>query len=142
MPSASLRQRLERHRADPNCASCHQPMDPLGFGLENFDAIGTWRSRDGEFVIDVSGTLPGGRSFNGPAELRALLKTRPDAFGRCLTEKLLTYALGRGVEPQDRPFVDAIVRRLARKNYRFSALVLAIVHSDPFQKRGPGGLKP
>jgi hypothetical protein len=126
-------------------------MDPLGFGLENFDAIGAWRSKDSEAIVDVSGTLPGGQSFRGPAELHAILKSRPDAFARCLTEKLLTYALGRGVQRHDRPFVNAIVRRLARKHYRFSALVLALVHSEPFQSRvhsepfqsrGYGGQKP
>jgi hypothetical protein len=142
MLAASLRQRLERHRADPNCASCHQHMDPMGFGLENFDAIGAWHSNDGEAIVDVSGTLPGGQSFRGPAELRAILRSRPDAFARCLTEKLLTYALGRGVQRHDRSFVNAIVRRLARKHYRFSALVLALVHSEPFQSRGYGGQKP
>jgi hypothetical protein len=138
----SLRQRLEKHRADARCASCHQHMDPLGFGLENFDAIGAWRDRDGEAGIDASGTLPGGQSFRSPAELRALLKSRPDAFARCLAEKLLTYALGRGIEPQDRRLVDAVVRRAARKDYRFSALVLAIVHSEPFQSYRNGGGKP
>jgi len=136
--SGSLRQRLEQHRADAACASCHQRMDPLGFGLENFDAIGAWRNHDGELPIDAAGTLPGGLSFDGPGELRSVLRARPDVFARCLTEKLLTYALGRGVERRDRRSVDAIVRRLARHDYRFSALVLALVHSDPFRSRPEG----
>jgi hypothetical protein len=142
MRSGSLRQRLEQHRADATCASCHQRMDPLGFGLENFDAIGAWRNRDGESPIDASGTLPGGPSFDGPDELRADLKARPEVFARCLTEKLLTYALGRGVERRERRGVDAIVRRLARHDYRFAALVLALVHSDLFQSRRPEGANP
>jgi hypothetical protein len=140
MPSGSLRQRLEKHRADPNCASCHQRMDPLGLGLENFDAVGAWRDRDGASPIDASGTLPGGGSFNGPAQLRAGLRARPDAVARCLVEKLLTYALGRGIERHDRPAVNAMVGKLARQDYRFSALVLAIVQSDLFPvRKGRGG---
>jgi hypothetical protein len=133
--SGSLRQRLEQHRANPDCASCHRRMDPLGFGLENFDAIGGWRDREGELAIDASGTLPGGAAFHGPVELRALLKARPEAFTRCLAEKLLTYAIGRGLDPHDRRAVDDIVRKVARRDYRFSALILAIVHSEPFQGR-------
>jgi hypothetical protein len=132
--AGSLRQRMEQHRTNPNCASCHARMDPLGFGLENFDALGAWRTHEGPHPIDASGTLPGGRSFKGPAELRAILKTRQRAFARCLTEKLLTYALGRGVDHSDRCAVDAVARQLAHNDYRFTALVLAIVHSDPFQK--------
>jgi hypothetical protein len=132
--AGSLRQRMEQHRTNPNCASCHARMDPLGFGLENFDALGAWRTHEGPHPIDASGTLPGGQSFNGPAELRAILKARRQAFARCLAEKLLTYALGRGVDHSDRRAVDGIARQLARNDYRFSALVLAIVHSDPFQK--------
>jgi hypothetical protein len=131
--SGPLRQRLERHRTDPACASCHRRMDPLGFGLENFDAVGAWRSRDGAFPIDASGTLPGGTAFNGPTELRAVLKTRPNVFARCLAEKLFVYALGRGIDRHDRRVIEAIVRKLARHDYRFSALVLAIVQSDSFQ---------
>ncbi|HTU93051.1 MAG TPA: DUF1592 domain-containing protein [Gemmataceae bacterium] len=134
--SGSLRQRLEQHRANPDCASCHRRMDPLGFGLENFDAIGTWREREGALAIDASGTLPGGVSFNGPAELRAILKGRPDAFARCFTEKLFIYALGRGLDRRDRLAVDAIVRKIAHREYRFSSLILAIVFSEPFQGRG------
>jgi mono/diheme cytochrome c family protein len=139
--SGSLRQRMEQHRANPSCASCHQRMDPLGFGFENFDAIGAWRSRDGTHAIDPSGALPNGQSFKGPSELRAILKTRQDAFARCLTEKLLTYALGRGVERYDRCTIDDIVKSAAKDNYKFSPLVIDIVRSDPFQKRRGKGDK-
>jgi hypothetical protein len=140
--SGSLRQRMEMHRAKASCASCHQRMDPLGFGFENFDAVGAWRTQDGKFSIDASGTLPDGRSFTGPKQLKAILKTRKDEFARCLSEKLLTYALGRGLEYYDRCAVDEIAQGLAKNDYRFSSLVHAIVHSDPFQlRRGKGGNK-
>jgi mono/diheme cytochrome c family protein len=133
--SGTLRQRMEQHRANPNCASCHQRMDPLGFGFENFDAIGAWRSREGKHVIDSSGTLPGGQTFKGPSELRAILKQRQDTFARCLSEKLLTYALGRGVERPDRCALDEIVKAAAKDNCKFSRMAIEIVKSDPFQKR-------
>jgi mono/diheme cytochrome c family protein len=133
--SGSLRQRTEQHRANPSCASCHQRMDPLGFGFENFDAIGAWRTKEGKHAIDPSGTLPGGQSFKGPAELRTILKARQDAFARCLTEKLLTYALGRGVERADRCTIDDIVKAAGKDNYKLSRLLIDIVKSDPFQKR-------
>jgi mono/diheme cytochrome c family protein len=131
----SLRQRMEQHRANPSCASCHARMDPLGFGLENYDAVGAWRDRDDSFPIDASGTLPSGQSFRGPGQLKEILKARRAEFARCLTEKLLTYALGRGLDLQDRCVVDRIVTDLARQQYRFSRLVLGIVRSDPFRKR-------
>ena len=131
----SLRQRMEQHRADPSCATCHQRMDPLGFGFENFDAIGAWRTHEGKHPIDPSGTLSAEKSFKGPAELRTILLGRQDAFARCLAEKLLTYALGRGVERSDRCTLDEVARNLAREQYKFSALVIQIVKSDPFQKR-------
>lgn len=131
----SLRERMEQHRAKPSCAVCHQRMDPLGFGLENFDGIGGWRDKDGAFAIDTSGTLPGGKSFQGPAELKAVLKTKSDLFTRCLAEKMLTYALGRGLEWYDKPAVDKIAAELAKDDYRFSTLVVGIVKSDPFQLR-------
>jgi mono/diheme cytochrome c family protein len=139
--SGSLRQRMEQHRANPMCASCHQRMDPLGFGFENFDAVGAWRTKEGKHAIDPSGTLPGGQSFKGPAELRTILKARQDAFARCLTEKLLTYALGRGVERSDRCVLDDIVKSAGKDNYKFSRLVIDIVKSDPFQKRRGKGEK-
>ncbi|HVX14660.1 MAG TPA: DUF1592 domain-containing protein [Pirellulales bacterium] len=133
--SVSLRQRMEQHRANPLCASCHAPMDPLGFGLENFDAIGAWRDREGAIAVDASGTLPDGASFKGPRELKAVLKQRKDDFVRCLAAKMLTYALGRGLEPYDQCAVDDIAVGLAKHDYKFSALIHGIVASDPFQKR-------
>ncbi len=139
--SGTLRERMERHRTDPACASCHRRMDPLGFSLENFDAIGGWRTHDGKLPIDPSGSLPGGHSLQGPAELRAALRARRDAFARCLAEKMLTYALGRGLGRADRRSVDRIVDRLSGDGYRFSALILAIVESPAFQSpESTGGI--
>jgi hypothetical protein len=131
----TLRERLEQHRSRAECASCHARMDPLGYGLENFDAVGAWRDRDGETPIDPSGTLPDGRRFRGVSELRAILLEQPERFARCLTEKLLVYGLGRELTAADRPAVNRIVRHAARNGYRFSSLVIAVVRSDPFQKR-------
>jgi hypothetical protein len=137
---ATLRQRMERHRSNPACAACHAGMDPLGFGLENFDAVGAWRTHDGDLPIDASGVLPDGRAFDGPAGLRAVLLERRGAFARCLTEKLLTYALGRGLDRGDCRAVADVARKLTDNEYRFSAVVLAIAHCDPFQGRtGRGG---
>jgi mono/diheme cytochrome c family protein len=136
----SLRQRLERHRANPNCAACHAGMDPLGFGLESFDAVGAWRARDGEFPVDTSGVLPDGRTFDGPAGLRAVLSDRRGEFATCLTEKLLAYALGRGPDRHDRRAAADIARKLIANEYRFSALVLAVAHSAPFQTRPASGV--
>ncbi|MFO0927454.1 MAG: DUF1592 domain-containing protein [Gemmataceae bacterium] len=133
--TGTLRQRMEQHRLNPACASCHAKMDALGFAFENFDAVGAWRTTDGTFPIDPSGTLPGGRSFKGPAELKAILREQKDLFARCLTEKLLTYALGRGLEYYDRPAVDAIVATLANNDYRFSVLATEIATSMPFRMR-------
>ena len=137
--SAGMREQLEAHRKNPTCASCHRRMDPLGFGLENFDAVGAWRTLDGKFPVDASGTLPDGRSFTGPVELRTILRGDQEAFGRALTAKLLTYALGRGLERYDNQTVRAIAGRLPRHEYRFSGLVLEIVNSLPFQSRRPLG---
>jgi len=141
--AASMRQRLEQHRADPSCAACHNSMDPIGFGLENYDAAGAWRTKDGNFDIDSSGTLPDGRSFKGAQELKAVLKAKSDIFARNFTEKLLTYALGRGLESSDRAVVDQITRDLAANHFKFSALVADITNSRPFQMRtrvtGDGG---
>jgi mono/diheme cytochrome c family protein len=133
--SGSLRQRMEQHRANPNCAVCHARMDALGFAFENFDAIGAFRTKDGEFPIDPSGTLPDGRSFAGPQELKHILKAKKELFAHTLAEKLLTYALGRGLEYYDRPAVNRIVSALGRDDYRFSTLVLEIARSDPFGLR-------
>jgi Protein of unknown function (DUF1592)/Protein of unknown function (DUF1588)/Protein of unknown function (DUF1585)/Protein of unknown function (DUF1587)/Protein of unknown function (DUF1595)/Planctomycete cytochrome C len=135
--SETIRQQMERHRTDPACASCHRRMDPLGFGLENFNAIGGWRGSEGGKPIDSSGELPGPRVFHGPTELKAALLSRRDAFARCFAEKMLTYALGRGLDRGDRRAVDQIVARLARSDYRFSALVLAVVESEPFLNPQP-----
>ena len=135
LPDATLRQQLERHRADPACAVCHDTMDALGFGFENFDAIGRWRDKEGEHAIDSSGMLPGEQKFEGPVELVKLLKQRQRDFGRLFTEKLLTYALGRGLEFYDRCTVDKIVIGLETNDYRFSALLDEIVTSDPFTMR-------
>jgi hypothetical protein len=133
--AVSLRQQLEQHRKNPTCAACHARMDPLGFGLENFDAIGAWRTNDGKIPIDSSGSLPDGRSFQGPDGLKGILKADRDAFAGCLTTKLLTYALGRGLERYDRAAVSGITKRIAANDYRFSSLVLEIVAARPFQMR-------
>jgi hypothetical protein len=133
--SGTLRQRMEQHRANPSCAACHARMDALGFALENFNAIGAFRTKDGDFPVDPSGALPDGQSFKGPAELKAVLKGKKELFSRCLAEKMLTYALGRGLESYDRPAVDKITAALARDDYRFSTLVLEIARSDPFRLR-------
>jgi hypothetical protein len=133
--TGTLRERMEQHRANPACANCHAKMDPLGFAFEQFDAIGAFRTTDGDAPIDVSGTLPGGKTFNGPAELRAILKERKEEFARCLTEKLLTFALGRGLEFSDRRAVDKIMTALAADDYKFSTLCVEIARSDPFRKR-------
>jgi hypothetical protein len=133
--AVSMRRRMEQHRAQASCAVCHNRMDPLGFGLENFDGVGAWRDRDAGTQVDASGTLPSGESFRGPGELKAILKGRPREFARCLTEKMLTYALGRGLEESDRCAVDRIVKELESREYRFSALVQGIAASDPFLKR-------
>jgi len=134
--SGSLREQLERHRRDERCAACHQKMDALGFAFENFDAIGRWRTRDGEFLIDGSGTLPDGQTFDGPRQLQALLRSElKDDFLRCLTEKMLAYALGRELEYYGEPAVRTILDALEQNGYRFSTLVLEIILSEPFRKR-------
>ena len=132
--TGTLRQRMEQHRENAGCASCHAPMDPLGFGLENFDAVGAWRDRDGEYEIDASGELPSGQRFAGPAELRKVLVSKQDEFRRCLAEKMLVYALGRGLEYYDRCTVDQLVETLVEHDDRFESLIVAIVESVPFQR--------
>jgi hypothetical protein len=130
---------MEAHRANPACANCHAKMDGLGFGLENFDAIGGYRTRDGGAPIDASGELPGNVTFTGPRELKSVLVGKKDLFVKCLTEKMLTYALGRGLEFYDRRAVEAIAAAVAKADYKFSALVTEIVKSDPFRmRRGKG----
>jgi hypothetical protein len=131
---ATVRARLEQHRTNPVCASCHAPMDPLGFALENFNGIGRWRTVEAGTPIDASGTLPDGTKFDGPTELRRALLLQHDAFVRTATEKLLTYALGRGLEHYDMPAVRRIVRDAA-PDARWSAMILGIVRSVPFQMR-------
>jgi hypothetical protein len=133
--NGSLRHRMEVHRKNPVCASCHQRMDPLGFGLENFDGVGRWRTADGKFKIDPAGELPDGAHFAGPEELRRVLLGKADLFRRCLAEKMLTFALGRGPEYYDKCAVDGLVKSLHSGQDRFSALVSAVVQSEPFQKR-------
>ncbi len=131
----TLRQQMEQHRADPKCAVCHAKLDPLGFGLENFDGVGGWRTKDNKQPIDATGELPGGIRFSGPAQLRKVLVGKVDLFRTCFAEKLLTFALGRGLEYYDKCALDGIVGASKSSGDRFSAVVLAIVKSDPFQKR-------
>ena len=139
----SVRQRLERHRANPNCASCHAVMDPVGFSLEPFDLIGKWRDTDGGSPVNATGRLADGTTLDGPASLRKALLSRRDAVAATATEKLLTYALGRRVEYFDMPAVRVVVRDAARTNYRFSSLIAGIVKSVPFgMKRFEGGTEP
>ena len=136
--TGSLREQMERHRADPACASCHKMMDPLGFGLENYNAIGAWRDRDGTIEIDATGELPSGQTFDGPQELRHLLLQRQDDFRRCLSEKMLTFALGRGLEYYDACAVERIVNRLQADDDRFAIVVEEIVKSPAFRQRESG----
>jgi cytochrome c553 len=131
--SASLRQQMEAHRASPVCASCHSKMDVLGFGLENYDAIGAWRTADGKFPVDATGTLPNGKSFATPAEFRRLLLANLPEFEHCLSQKMLTYALGRGLGPSDRITVSEIDHKVIQSDYRFQALIREVVRSMPFQ---------
>ncbi len=133
--TGTLRQRMEQHRANPKCATCHSQMDGIGFALENFDAVGAWRTQDGTEKIDAAGTLPGGRTFNGPAELRQIIKAQSDEFSRCLASKMVTYALGRGLESYDRRTIDAITMAMKQQDNKFSVMIQEIVRSDAFQKR-------
>jgi mono/diheme cytochrome c family protein len=133
--SASLRKQMEVHRSNAICASCHSRMDPLGFALENYDAIGKWRTMDGGFPVDSSGVLPGGKKFSSPAEMRQILNERLPDLTRTLTEKMLIYSLGRGLQRYDRPTVNEITRRVAASGYGFQTLVREIVRSLPFQSR-------
>ena len=133
--SGTMRERMEQHRANVACASCHRVMDPLGFSLENFDAIGKWRTSDGGGAIDASGTLADGTKIGGPTELLKTIGAKPEQFTRTIAQMLLTYALGRGTEYYDMPVVRSIARDAAKKEYRFSALILGIVKSQPFQMR-------
>jgi hypothetical protein len=131
----TVRERLEQHRANPTCKACHGVMDPLGFALENFDAIGVWRTKDRETAtaIDSTGELADGTLVHGPVELRKALLAKPNQFVETLTEKLMTFGLGRSIDYNDMPAVRKVVREAARDNYRFSALLTAIAESEPFR---------
>jgi len=131
----SLREQMEKHRSDATCASCHARMDPLGFALENYDGVGKRRTKDANGVIDTSGSLPDGTKFHGPGGLRELLLSHRDQFVETVVEKLLTYALGRGLEYYDQPAVRAITREAAQHDYRISSVIVAITRSTPFQMR-------
>jgi hypothetical protein len=140
--AASMRERMEQHRKDPSCSVCHNVMDPIGFGLENYDAVGRWRTADGNTPIDPSGKLPDGKSFGGAKDLKQILKGQSGAFIRNVAEKMLTYALGRGLEPFDKPAVDRITAGVSAHDYRFSTLISEVVNSPPFQMRSGEGGKP
>jgi hypothetical protein len=134
--SLTVRERLEKHRNNPACAGCHDVMDPLGLSLENFNAIGQWRDRDsdaGNITIDASGRLASGKPINGVNDLRTALVARPDQFAQVLVEKLLMYAIGRGIEAHDMPAVRGIVHQAVANDYRFSAIIAGIIASDQFQ---------
>jgi Protein of unknown function (DUF1592)/Protein of unknown function (DUF1588)/Protein of unknown function (DUF1585)/Protein of unknown function (DUF1595)/Ca-dependent carbohydrate-binding module xylan-binding len=133
--TGSLRQRMEQHRKNPSCANCHTRMDAMGFAFENYDAVGKFRSKDGSFAIDPAGTLPSGQSFKGAGELKKILLGKKDLFARSLSEKMLTYALGRGLEYYDRQAVDRIVSGVGKADYRFSSMIVEITQSDPFRMR-------
>ena len=133
---ATMRERMAQHRANPVCASCHAQMDLLGVALENFDFVGRWRTRDESLApIDASGALPDGTPFQGIVGLRQAMLKRPDQFVSTMTEKLLAYALGRGIEYHDAPAVRKIVGAASHDDYRFSSLILGIVESLPFQMK-------
>jgi mono/diheme cytochrome c family protein len=133
--TGTLRQRMEQHRKNPVCASCHRIMDPLGFALENFDAVGAWRSHDNAMPVDAQGSMPDGTKFDGVTGLRQALLARPEIFTNAFVEKLMTYALGRGIEWYDAPAIRGIVRDAGKSNYQFSSIVLGIVNSVPFRMR-------
>jgi len=132
-----LRERMEQHRANPACSACHNMMDPLGFALENYNAVGLWRDSEGGEKIDATGQLPDGTRFSGVGELRRMLVAdRRDQFTRCLAEKLLIYAIGRGTEYYDKCAIDQIVSEAQQHEYKFAYLIAGIIKSDPFQKQG------
>ena len=131
----SLRQQMEKHRSNPICASCHSKMDPLGFALENYDAIGKWREQDGKFAVDSSGTLPDGKTFNGPAAMRDVLAERMPDFARNLVEKMMMYSIGRGITPSDRRSIRQIESKWTANGLKFQTLIYEVAHSAPFQSR-------
>lgn len=134
----TMRERMAMHHVSPTCSSCHSLFEPIGIALENFDGIGAWRTTDAGQPIDPTGVLANGTKIDGVASLRDVLTQNAQPFVRVIAEKLLTYALGRGVEPQDMPMVRSIVRDAAGTDYRFSALVMGIVRSAPFQHNRKG----
>jgi Protein of unknown function (DUF1592)/Protein of unknown function (DUF1588)/Protein of unknown function (DUF1587)/Protein of unknown function (DUF1585)/Protein of unknown function (DUF1595)/Planctomycete cytochrome C len=141
--TGTLRQVMEQHRANATCASCHQRMDPIGFAFENYDAIGAWRDKDGGVTVDPSGVLPGGKSFQGPADLKSILRgSKKDQFSRNLVQQVLTYALGRGLEYYDRCAVDEILDALRKDDDRFATLIVGVVKSGPFLMRTTRGDEP
>ena len=132
----SLRKQLEAHRANPVCASCHSKMDVLGFGLENYNAIGKWRTMDGKFPVDIGGTMPNGKSFQTAAEMRAVLEGNSmPQITRCLTEKVMTYALGRGMQDYDSRTINQITKKVEADGQHFQTLIYEVVRSLPFQSR-------
>jgi hypothetical protein len=131
----SVRERLEEHRRNAVCAGCHARMDPIGFALEQFDAIGKWRATDGSSPVDASGTLPDGTTFRGAADLRRLLMSRQNEVAKTVAEKLLIYAVGRGVEYYDQPVIRQLLRESTDGEYRWSSIIMKIVDSVPFQMR-------
>ena len=137
--SMTLRERMQEHRKNPVCASCHTKMDAIGFGFENFDAIGRWRTQDGKYPVDPAGKMPDGKTFKTPAQLKAILFAQKDAFARGLAERLMTFGLGRGLEDADKCAIDLVLKKTKEGDYRFSALVQAVVESDPFTKRRGDG---
>jgi hypothetical protein len=135
--TGTLRQRIEQHRANPACASCHKLMDPIGLALENYDAVGRWRTLDMGEPVDTSGELPGGEKIKGPGDLIRNLKDKnADKYARCISEKMLVFGLGRGLEYYDRCAIDKIQLKLIQDEYRFSTLIYEIISSDPFQRKG------
>jgi hypothetical protein len=133
--TASMRQRLEQHRANPACAACHDSMDPIGFALENYDASGAWRTKDGNFDVDSSAQLPDGRRLEGAKGLKQAIRGKSDAFVEHFVDRLMTFGIGRGFYKSDRPFIQQVAREAAAHDYRFSAIVSAVVNSRPFQMR-------
>jgi hypothetical protein len=132
----TVRETLELHRSSPVCASCHRIIDPPGFALENFNSVGQWREKtENGASIDAAGVLADGTKVNGPVALRTAILSRPEAFMTVLTERIMTYALGRGVEPSDMPVIRSIVRKAGQNNYRLESVVQSIVESAPFQMR-------
>jgi hypothetical protein len=131
----TMRERMAEHRANPACSGCHQLMDPVGFSLENYDAVGRWRIAENAASIDASGSLPDGSQFAGVSGLQKAVLSRPEIFVTTFTEKLLTYALGRGIEYYDAPAIRGIVKEAKAQDYKFSSVIIGIVRSTPFQMR-------